>query len=253
MGKIRVDLEKPLPRASSPWDNMQPSVAARLGADVSNAEERENWANAFFFGGLPYMWRKANVVLDMIYELCDLRAGSRVFLIGEALEECGFVDAIRARIGPSGELMVIDIQSDCRKAVQDGAIGRDGKRGTFRYDYCTDLPDNSFDAVLNLQGVSHADNWSEAAAEFVRILKPGRPLVMAGITLGGPEQVFKISQDLCLDHLIAKIMAGLGRSLEDFPHCAPAELRRAFADRLEDMAEFEWCGLEVFWGRTPKR
>ncbi len=83
-------------------------------------------------------------------------------------------------------------------------------------------------------------------------MKPGRRLVMAEIILGGPEQVFKIKQDLHLDHLITKICSRIAAKFEDFPYYSPGDLKVAFDGLLEDMDEFEWRGLEVFWGRKPK-
>jgi len=223
----------------------------RYDDDVFDPGEQKRWANAIFDGGLPYMWRKAYVVLDMIYGLAELEEGARVFLIGEGLESCGFLEDIQKRIGAKGELTAVDIQDDCHEAMFRGTVGRGGQRGTFRYDYCSDFAEGSFDAVLNLQAVQHADDWSEAGAEFVRILKPGRPLVMAEIILGGPEQVFKVRQDLHLDHLITKIMSSIATKFEEFPYHGPADLKRAFSGGLEGMGEFEWRGLEVFWGRKP--
>ncbi|MCT7378134.1 methyltransferase domain-containing protein [Chelativorans salis] len=249
MGKI--ELKNPLPEGTTPWDLMQAFDAKRFGEDVFDLENQKRWATAIFVGGLPYMWRKAYVVLDMIYNLCELEEGSKVFLIGESLESCGFIDDIKRRIGASGELTAIDNQEECRDAMFHNKVGRGGQRGTFKYDYCKDIPDNSYDAVLNLQAIQHADDWTEAGAEFVRILKPGRRLVMAEIILGGPEQIFKIKQDLHLDHLITKIMSRIATRFEDFPYYSPGELKDAFKGMLEDMDEFEWRGLEVFWGRKP--
>lgn len=253
MGKINVELKNPLPEGTTPWDLMQSFDASRFGEDVFDIENQKRWSTAIFVGGLPYMWRKAYVVLDMIYNLLELEEGNKVFLLGESLESCGFIDDLRKRVGPSGTITAIDNQEECRDAMFHNKVGRGGQRGTFRYDYTSDIADASYDAVLNLQAIQHADDWREAGAEFVRILKPGRRLVMAEIILGGPEQVWKIKQDLHLDHLITKICSRIATRFEDFPYYSPAELKVAFDGLLEDMDEFEWRGLEVFWGRKPGR
>lgn len=241
MGKIRVDLVNPLGGKESPWDFGRSS-----DDDVSEA-----CARALFDGGLPLMWRQAYVVLDMIFELCALEEGARVFLIGEALQDCGFVEGLKARVGETGEVTAVDIGEDRRAASGNGAVGRDGQRGTLKFDYFSEEADQSYDAVVNLQGVSAADDWSEVGAEMLRILKPGCPLVMAQIGIGAPEQVFKVRQDLFLDHVMSKILSSLSMSFADLPYHGPEDLRRAFGDRLEDQKEFEWRGLEVFWGRKP--
>ena len=103
MNKIDVKLKNPLPKNTSPWDLLQPVDESRFGKDVFDRKEQERWSRAIFVGGLPYMWRKAYVVLDMIiYALLELKEGDKVFLIGEALESCGFVDGLKARVGESG-------------------------------------------------------------------------------------------------------------------------------------------------------
>jgi SAM-dependent methyltransferase len=225
MSRIDIELKNPLSEDTTPWDLMQGLDADRFGKDVFDPEQQKRWSTAIFVGGLPYMWRKAYVVLDMIYNLLELEEASKVFLIGESLESCGFIDDLKKRVG---------------------------QRGTFKYDYCSDIEDEAYDAVLNLQAIQHADDWREAGAEFVRILKPGRRLVMAEIVLGSPEQLYKIKQDLHVDHLITKVCTRIGAKFEDFPYYSPAELKDAFDGLLEDMDDFEWRGLEVFWGRKPK-
>jgi SAM-dependent methyltransferase len=253
MGKIDVELKNPLPAGTTPWDLMQQFDAARFGPDVMDPEEQKRWSTAIFVGGLPYMWRKAYVVLDMIYNLLELEEGDKVFLIGESLQSCGFIDDLKKRVGPSGVVTAVDNQEDCRNAFFHNKVGRDGQRGTFRYDYTSDIQDEAYDVVLNLQAIQHADDWREAGAEFLRIMKPGRRLVMAEIILGGPEQVYKIKQDLHLDHLITKICSRIATRFEDFPYYGPQDLRKEFDGMLEDMDDFEWRGLEVFWGRKPKK
>lgn len=252
MSRIDIELKNPLSEDTTPWDLMQGLDADRFGKDVFDPEQQKRWSTAIFVGGLPYMWRKAYVVLDMIYNLLELEEASKVFLIGESLESCGFIDDMKKRVGPTGLVTAIDNQEECRNAFFNNHVGRGGQRGTFKYDYCSDIEDEAYDAVLNLQAIQHADDWREAGAEFVRILKPGRRLVMAEIVLGSPEQLYKIKQDLHVDHLITKVCTRIGAKFEDFPYYSPAELKDAFDGLLEDMDDFEWRGLEVFWGRKPK-
>jgi SAM-dependent methyltransferase len=253
VGKINVELKNPLPQDATPWDLMQAFDADRFGEDVFDLEQQKRWSTAIFVGGLPYMWRKAYVVLDMIYNLLELEEGDKVFLIGESLQSCGFVDDLKKRVGPSGLVTAIDNQEDCRNAFFHNKVGRSGMRGTFKYDYTSGIEDEAYDVVLNLQAIQHADDWREAGAEFVRIMKPGRRLVMAEIILGGPEQVYKIKQDLHLDHLITKICSRIATKFEDFPYYSPQQLKAAFDGLIEEIDDFEWRGLEVFWGRKPRR
>jgi len=252
MGKVHVELKNPLPEETTPWDLMQTFDADRFGPEVMDLENQKRWSTAIFVGGLPYMWRKAYVVLDMIYNLLELQEGDKVFLIGESLESCGFVEDLKKRVGPSGLVTAVDNQDECRDAMFNNKVGRGGQRGTFKFDYTSHIEDEAYDVVLNLQAIQHADDWREAGQEFLRIMKPGRRLVMAEIILGGPEQVYKIKQDLHLDHLITKICSRIASKFEDFPYYSMQELHQAFEGMLDEADDFEWRGLEVFWGRKPK-
>jgi SAM-dependent methyltransferase len=235
-----------------PWDLLQPFDAARFGPDILDRAQQARWSHAMFIGGLPYMWRQlAQPVLAMIYELAEVRAGDKVLLFGESLESCGFIADLTARVGPGGEVKPIDIQEDARNAVASRKRGRGGKLGSFRYDHTRDIPDAAFDIVLNLQGVQHADDWTAAGQEFFRIMKPGRRLVMAEIVLGSPEQVMKIASDLHIQHLFDKIFSRRGFAFSDLAYYSPQELAQAFDGLLVETGQFEWRGLEVFWGRKP--
>ena len=80
----------------NPWDWMQPHDAARLGEVIFDPAEQTRWSRAIMLGGLPYMWRKkAKVVRELMYDRMRLRAGDRVFILGESIASCGFVDDIR--------------------------------------------------------------------------------------------------------------------------------------------------------------
>ena len=236
----------------NPWDMMQGFDTARFGADILDPKERARWSRAIFIGGLPYMWTLARPVLSMIYDLAEVKKGDKVLLFGESLESCGFIDDLKKLVGPTGEVTTIDIQEDARNAVGSGRRDENGKLGTFRFNKFTEkYPDAAFDIVLNLQGVQHTNNWREDGAEFLRVMKPGRRLVMAEIVLGAPEQVMKIQSDLHIQHLIDKIFAARGFEFTDQPYFSPEVLRAAFEGQLNDIDNFEWRGLEVFWGRKP--
>jgi len=235
----------------TPWDLMQKFDADRFGADIFDPKQQARWSHAIFIGGLPYMWRMARPVLGMIYDLAEIRRGDKVLLIGESLESCGFIADLKGLVGPEGAVNPIDIQEDARNAVSSRARGVGGQIGTFRYNYTSDIADGAYDIVLNLQAIQHTDDWTETGKEFLRIMKTGRRLVMAEIVLGSPEQVWKIQSDLHIQHLFDKLFARRGFDFTDLPYYSPADLEKAFAGLLTDTGNFEWRGLEVFWGRKP--
>ena len=231
---------------------MQQFDAARFGKDIFDPKERARWSRAIFIGGLPYMWALARPILTMIYDLAEVKQGDKVLLFGESLESCGFVADLKALVGSTGEVSTIDIQETARDAVGSGKRDANGNVGTFRFNkYTEKFPDAAFDIVLNLQGVQHTNNWREDGADFLRIMKSGRRLVMAEIVLGSPEQMMKIKSDLHIQHLIDKIFAARGIDFDEQPYFSPEVLTLAFEGQLTDIDQFEWRGLEVFWGRKP--
>ncbi|MCT7378132.1 class I SAM-dependent methyltransferase [Chelativorans salis] len=235
----------------SPWDLMQSFDADRFGADIFDPKEQARWCRAILIGGLPYMWRIARPVLDEIYRIAEIEPGHKVLLFGEALESCGFIDDVNRLVGPGGEVTTIDIQQYARDMSIGGVPGKNGIIGTFPYDFFGHLPEESFDVVLNLQAIEHAEDWTEAGERLLRVLKPGRRLVMAEIFMVTKELPWKIKADLHIQHLIDKIFAGIGRTLEGRPYYSHADLRQAFDWMLTDTDHFEWRGLEAFWGRKP--
>jgi hypothetical protein len=98
-----------------PWVWMQPYDVRRFGDVIMDRKEQERWCRAVLLGGLPFMWRKAEVARNLIYDRLELREGDKVLVIGECIEACGFTDDIRNRIGPDGEIKVFDI-TDTRPA-----------------------------------------------------------------------------------------------------------------------------------------
>jgi SAM-dependent methyltransferase len=235
----------------SPWDLMQQFDSARFGSDIFDPAQQARWSHAMFIGGLPYMWRfLAQPVLPMIYDLAELRQGDKVLLFGESLESCGFIADVRQRVGPAGQVVPIDMQEDARNAVAARKRGSGGMIGTFSYGrYTKGTPDLAYDVVINLQGIQHAEDWTVAGKEFLRIMKPGRRLVMAEIVLGSPEQVWKINSDLHIQHLFDKIFSRRDVAFSELPYYSPQALRQAFDGLVSDPGQFEWRGLEVFWGR----
>ena len=73
-------------------------------------------------------------------------------------------------------------------------------------------------------GIQHAEDWTVAGKEFLRIMKPGRRLVMAEIVLGSPEQVWKVNSDLHIQHLFDKIFSRRGIGFADLAYYSPQAL-----------------------------
>ena len=237
-------------RKNSPWDWMGDAERRLLGDVVSQPEEQARWCKAMVFGTLPYMWReKASVVRNLIYDKLDLRPGDRVLLLGEVLQGCGFTDDIRARIGDTGEIHEVDITSEARSAYLAGRRGRGGQLATWPWEYMKNMPARHFDSVAVMQATQHTDDWAETAREFLRVLKPGRPIVVAEITLG-PQTMLKAGFDLHLEAWVEKIFSRIGWPLDQTPYYSPEQLLQAFRGVANDPDVFTWKGLEMFSARN---
>src|SRR3974377_562818 len=79
-----------------PWKRMQPYDVRSLGEVILDRKEQERWCRAVLLGGLPFMWRKAEVARNLIYDKLELREGDKELIIGEGIEPCGFVPHMRA-------------------------------------------------------------------------------------------------------------------------------------------------------------
>jgi hypothetical protein len=243
--KPTVDAKK-----KSPWDWMGAEERRLLGDVVAQPEEQARWCKAMVFGTLPYMWRdKASVVRELAYDKMELGAGSRVLLIGECLRVCGFVDDIRERIGPSGEIHEVDITNEARSAYLAGRRGRGGQLATWQWRYTQELPTRHFDSVAVLQATQHTDDWRETGQDLLRVLKPGRPIVVAEITLS-PKLKMKAELDIHIEAWIEKIFSRIGWSFDQTPYYILPDLLCAFQGLVDMPETFEWRGIELFWARN---
>lgn len=239
------------PDTDNPWDWLQPRDSARFGEVINDPEERMRWCRILLTGGLPLIWRKkAAAVRELMYSNMALQAGDNVLIIGESLDACGFVDDVRARIGTAGEIRAIDIIEEARDSVAANRRGRSGQLGTWAYNYTSGVPDNHYDCIGILQSVQHCDDWREAAVEFIRVLKPGRTIMLSEIGFGQAMRT-AMSMDLHVEYFIEKLCRGAGLSGMDLAYYSPAELRSAFSGLVADPSTFEWRGAELFWGKKP--
>ncbi len=231
----------------NPWDWMQPHDIARFGEIIGDPQEQARWCRAVALGGLPYMWRlKAAAVREMMYDRMQLRPEDRVLILGESIESCGFVDDIRGRIGPGGVIDVIDITDEARDAYIAGRRGRHGQLATWRYDYTRTYADGAYDVVAVLQGVQHTEDWRETGAELLRLMRPGRTIMLAEITFS-PQMVMKSQLDLHIEYWMEKLFSRMGWPIDQFPYYSPEQLVEAFGDMVTSPETFSWKGVEFFW------
>ena len=237
-------------KEKNPWDYLNKHDVERFGEVILDSNERMRWCGAILTGGLPYMWRDAEAIRELIYAKLELKPGQRVLLIGESNVTCGFDSDIKSRIWPGGGLNSIDIIERARDMCFRGERGKNGKLGTWEYTYTASEPANSYDAVVVMQGVQHCEDWNIGATELLRVLKPRHMIVLAEIA-HGPYLIEKANIDVHLEYYVRKLYWGVNQSPYDFSYWNISDLRKAFASRVEDVGSHEERGFELFWGRKP--
>jgi ubiquinone/menaquinone biosynthesis C-methylase UbiE len=192
------------------------------------------------------MWRHmAAVAREFMYDQLQLRTGDRVLVLGEVVEGSGFHEDIRRRIGPNGDIEIIDITDEARDAYFSKRRGSGGLLATWRYDYTAAIPDEHFDCVAVLQAVQHTDDWRATGRELLRIMKRGRRILLAEITFKNINEYAAL--DLHLEYWLEKMLSRVGIPRHEFPYYSPEQLVQAFSGLVTDPKTFAWKGLELFW------
>jgi SAM-dependent methyltransferase len=236
-----------------PWAYIQDWDVDAAGPTILEAEERGRWSNAFRrAGGLPYMWHElAANISDIVYALLELRPGDRVLIIGEAVEPCGWKDGLEAIVGETGQVDAVEIIRQGRETIRRGERGRNGMVGCWRWDYTKEESPETYDAIAIMQSAQHCDEWAEAGAELLRVLKPGRRIVSAEALMQGPAFVSHINSDVHIQSWYDKMAAALPYSSDEISWYTAEQLAQIFGDMVQDARAMEWRGIELFWGRKP--
>jgi SAM-dependent methyltransferase len=235
-----------------PWGYTQPWDVSAQGPAIEDPKDQARWARAILLGGLPYIWRElASPLLTIAYSLLEIKRGDRILVIGESIEPCGFAADLRAMVGESGEVRMFEILERARQTTLDLEKGRNGRVGTWKWDYTRDVADGTFDTVAVFQAVQHTDDWRESATELLRVMKPGRRIVLAEAALFGAPFWDRVDADVHLRYWVDKLAWHRKLAPEETSYYSPEELHRAFDGLVENPENLEWKGIELFWGRKP--
>ncbi len=236
-----------------PWGYTQEWDVKKLGPTINDVEEQKRWTRQILIGGLPYIWRELGAAMNtIVYSLLEVKPGDRVLLIGESLGPCGWVEDFKNMVGPTGEVVAIELLEEARDAYDAQIRGRNGKRACWGWNYTREYQDASFDVVVVMQAVQHCDDWQEGGTELLRVLKPGKRIVLAEAYIFGKPFMPRMEADLHLIYWVNKLTAYFPPfDMRETPYYSPEELHTAFDGLLEDTQNIEWKGVELFWGRKP--
>jgi hypothetical protein len=233
-----------------PWDYIQDWDLERMGSAVTDRQRVDKWATALgVAGAAPYIWRElARPVRQVVCALMELRPGDRVLIIGEAVEPSGIAEDIRLLIGPGGRLDCIEIAPEIRSSAARGGTGRNGKTGCWPWDYSARLADQAYDCLTVFQAARYCDEWQETARDLLRVMMPGRRLVLAEAVPAGPSFTERAGADLHLLQWCHKVM-GLDPLLNFY---SGDELAGILSTLAEDAQSLECHGIELAWARKPQ-
>jgi hypothetical protein len=232
---------------NEPWTWLQDEDVQNFGDVILDYDEQVRWSRALFLGGLSWMYRYARVCRELIFQKLDLKPGEKVLLFGECIDGAGFLSQCEELVGPDGEVVVIDCLPHARKTFFANEKGKDGQRGSWKYDYLGDIDDEYFDTVGVIQGVQHNDSWNETAGDYLRVMKSGRNIVFSEIAFG-PRINTRIEADLHIEYLWRKIWSRWGADYQEAPYHSNDEVAAAITPYCDDVDVFDWRGLELCWG-----
>lgn len=238
--------------SQDPWDFLTDKEVDAFGPDLREIGHRKNWGRVIFFGAnLKWLWANTPTITDLMYNNLRVKKGDRVMVIGEFLEELGFLPELRARVGAEGEIAAFDIVSKSRAGyTQQWEKGPEvviPEKHQWDYPFADNYPEDYFDVLWLPQGVHHAYSWKEIAPRLLRALKPGGQVLMAECRVPAPEFHAGLRLSGLLTHIVEKIFWAMDTTLDEMPDYSPADLSRAFGYSIKDVFELDWKGWLLFW------
>ncbi len=229
--------EKP---SSSPWDFLVDQEIAAFGPEVKEIDLQKKWGRAIFFGSnLRWCWLNAKSITDLMYGHLQAKPGDRALVVGEFLEEMGFLPELRKKVSETGEIVAFDMMEKSRSGREPqwktGSTASVPEKHRWDYPFADTYPDQYFDLDLVSSRGSPRHSWDKIAPRLLRALKPGGQILMAECRVPPPEFHLGIDVSGMLQCIVDKIFWGMEMTLEEMPDYSTADLSRAFGDRLTDI------------------
>lgn len=153
--------------------------------EALKAKQQATWSS----GDYGVIGSTLQIIGESLVEAIDLRSGMKVLDVA-----CGNGNAALAAARRYADVTGIDYVPALVEAARRRASA-DGLQARFEVGDAEALPfaDGSFDAVTSVVGVMFTANHEQAAAEMMRVVRPGGVIAMANWTPGGfIGQLFKL-------------------------------------------------------------
>lgn len=173
-------------------------------ARFASIEERDEFFHRPLYGehfNTAAYLRPQREFNQMMFTKAGVHAGERLFLLGEALETMGLVAMGQAMVTPKGEFLPIDMRYLLFEHKKSG-------RWSNYREFTAPYRDAEFDGVIAAQ-THHCDELVPEISAMVRIVKPGRKVVLAD---NGPvRSTFELAkQDVLLEWLLRQFVTWAG-------------------------------------------
>ena len=226
-------------------------------------------------GSLCWNYRNQRDITDIMWTSLAAKPGDKVMLIAEFPEDLGNLPELEKRVGPKGEIVLVNITSSPKSYDYKGWQAKrrmymeQGSPEEWPYDFADDYPDGYFDVLFLPQGVHHCNNWLRDAPRLLRAVKPGGQVMACECGINRPQMatarqlsaLARIVGDRCFEIALPYWLVGplspegplppgsgyehVGRPYHDV---SADHLRESFGDGVTDVCSLEYKGWILFWG-----
>ena len=225
-------------------------------ARFTSIEERDEFYSRPLYGerfNTAAFLQPQHEFFQMMFMKAGVQSGERLFLLGEVLETLGLVAMGQAVVAPKGEFVPIEMRP---LAFEH----KGGRWGVYR-ELSAPYADGAFDGVIAAQ-THHCDDLVPEIAALVRIVKPGRKVVL--LDNGPMRSTFELAtQDVLLEWLLRQFVVWAGSrhvtTDEAFDYqksiwlgVTPGEIVSAAKTVLDEVRLWEYKGMFIIDGIRPK-
>jgi SAM-dependent methyltransferase len=225
-------------------------------ARFASVEERDEFYQRPLYGerfNTAAYLRPQREFNQMMFMKAGVRAGEKLYLLGEALETIGLIAMGQAAVAPKGEFVPIEMRP---LAFEH----KGGRWGVYR-ELTAPYRDAEFDGAIAAQ-THHCDDLIPEISAMVRIVKPGRKVVL--VDNGPSRSTFELAkQDVLLGWLLRQFVIWAGSrhvpTGEAFDYqksiwlsMEPQEIVAAAKTVLDDVRLWEYEGMMIIDGVRPR-